>query len=183
MNGFSLEMWIAYAAATGETAQYPEETADQYLAAGLFAEIGEVVGVYAKSILKGTERSPETLTRYAEEIGDVLWYVAQLAQRRGLAAYAWEQALVAYSYNKPGVIAGRARPRWSSLWADIADLADTAPSPMVDPDGEGVAGVMFNVAALCDTLGFDLGEVCRDNLAKLADRAERGVIKGDGDHR
>lgn len=43
--------------------------------------------------------------------------------------------------------------------------------------------VLWYAAAIAAELKVPLGEVARLNLAKLADRAERGVIKGEGDHR
>lgn len=43
--------------------------------------------------------------------------------------------------------------------------------------------VLWYVAALCDELDLAMGEVARANVEKLADRAERGVISGDGDDR
>lgn len=43
--------------------------------------------------------------------------------------------------------------------------------------------VMWMVAGITDELGWSLEEICRENLSKLADRKERGVIDGDGDNR
>lgn len=43
--------------------------------------------------------------------------------------------------------------------------------------------VLWYVAALADDLGIPLDEVAGANLAKLASRAERGVIGGSGDNR
>lgn len=43
--------------------------------------------------------------------------------------------------------------------------------------------VMWMVAGITDELGWSLEEICRENLRKLADRKERGVIDGDGDNR
>lgn len=42
---------------------------------------------------------------------------------------------------------------------------------------------LWQLAGLCSVLGWTLEEVARENLAKLADRKERGVINGDGDTR
>lgn len=43
--------------------------------------------------------------------------------------------------------------------------------------------VLWYIARLADELGWDLNQVARNNIAKLADRKERGVIRGDGDKR
>lgn len=43
--------------------------------------------------------------------------------------------------------------------------------------------VLWNVAALADGLGMTLEDVAQTNLDKLADRAARGVIVGEGDDR
>lgn len=44
-------------------------------------------------------------------------------------------------------------------------------------------GVMWYLAALADELGTTLSIIAERNLGSLADRAERGVIWGDGDER
>jgi NTP pyrophosphatase (non-canonical NTP hydrolase) len=43
--------------------------------------------------------------------------------------------------------------------------------------------VLWYLTMLVDHLGYNIEEVAEDNLAKLADRQQRGVIKGDGDDR
>lgn len=43
--------------------------------------------------------------------------------------------------------------------------------------------VLWFVAMLADTWGFDLGEVAQSNYTKLKDRFERNVIGGSGDNR
>lgn len=43
--------------------------------------------------------------------------------------------------------------------------------------------VLWYLAQTCTDLGVSLDEVARRNLAKLSSRAERGVLKGDGDNR
>jgi NTP pyrophosphatase (non-canonical NTP hydrolase) len=43
--------------------------------------------------------------------------------------------------------------------------------------------VLWYLAALCTALELDLSDVAQANLSKLASRAERGVIQGNGDDR
>ena len=43
--------------------------------------------------------------------------------------------------------------------------------------------VLWFVAMLADEIGCDLSDVAQGNLDKLADRAERGKLKGNGDDR
>ena len=43
--------------------------------------------------------------------------------------------------------------------------------------------VLWYVAQVCTELDISLDEVAEANIAKLLDRLERGVIKGDGDYR
>lgn len=43
--------------------------------------------------------------------------------------------------------------------------------------------VLWMVAEICTIFGFDLEEVMEENIAKLTDRFERGVIVGEGDNR
>lgn len=43
--------------------------------------------------------------------------------------------------------------------------------------------VLWQLAGLCSTMGWDLEEIARMNLDKLASRKQRGVIDGNGDNR
>lgn len=43
--------------------------------------------------------------------------------------------------------------------------------------------IMWSCAQIAKRRGWTLEEVCKGNLAKLADRAKRGVIVGNGDNR
>lgn len=43
--------------------------------------------------------------------------------------------------------------------------------------------VLWQLAGVCDVLGFKLEDVAQHNLRKLASRKQRGVIDGNGDNR
>ena len=66
-----------YQEETGKTAVYPEETPMQYLALGITGEAGEIADKIKKKERDG-ELDEEDLSK---EIGDVLWYLSQLASQ------------------------------------------------------------------------------------------------------
>jgi NTP pyrophosphatase (non-canonical NTP hydrolase) len=67
------------------TAEYPREAWLVYPALGLSGEAGEVAEHAKKAIRDdGGEISDARRTAMAKELGDVLWYVAQLASELGL---------------------------------------------------------------------------------------------------
>ena len=43
--------------------------------------------------------------------------------------------------------------------------------------------VIWQIAGLCHVMGWAFDDVAKNNLAKLADRKNRGVIAGNGDRR
>lgn len=43
--------------------------------------------------------------------------------------------------------------------------------------------ILWQLAGLCRTMGWSLEDIAQKNLDKLASRAKRGKIDGDGDHR
>jgi NTP pyrophosphatase (non-canonical NTP hydrolase) len=77
-----------YQRKTGETAFYPRDakTALCYLSLGLCGESGEVAEKLKKIIRDSDsemELSAEQKQNIAKELGDVLWYVAQLSGQLG----------------------------------------------------------------------------------------------------
>lgn len=62
------------------TAIFPEEFALEYLCLGLVSEAGEVAGKIKKVIRDNNRQmSDEVKKQISDEIGDVLWYLAQLS--------------------------------------------------------------------------------------------------------
>lgn len=76
--------------------------------------------------------------------------------------------------NEAGEVAGKLK---KVLRGDrsIEDARDD----IIDELGD----VLWYLTRCCDELGVDLAEVAEENLNKLESRAERGVLKGDGDDR
>lgn len=46
-----------------------------------------------------------------------------------------------------------------------------------------IGDVLWYLAALASDLNLDLDDIANENIAKLADRQERGKLRGDGDNR
>ena len=67
------------------TARYPRQEALTYPALGLAGEAGEFAD-HAKKVIRDDagEVTPQRREAMAKELGDVLWYVAQLASELGL---------------------------------------------------------------------------------------------------
>ena len=70
----------AYQDFTDTTAIYPQDNAQEYLMYGLISEVGELAGNLKKVIRDGTPLYTED---FLKELGDVLWYVSQLASSQG----------------------------------------------------------------------------------------------------
>lgn len=49
--------------------------------------------------------------------------------------------------------------------------------------GKELGDVLWYVSDLAKQFGYSLQEIAEMNIAKLADRAERGVVQGSGDER
>ena len=68
----------AYQAQAKATAVYPYEKADQYLIAGLAGEVGELASIFAKHWRGDGDLNHD---HAKAELGDVLWFVAMLAEQ------------------------------------------------------------------------------------------------------
>ena len=68
----------AYQQQAAKTAIYPEVKADQYLIAGLAGEVGELASIFAKHWRGDGDLNHD---HAKAELGDVLWFVAMLAEQ------------------------------------------------------------------------------------------------------
>ena len=69
-----------YQEQAAETAVYPYGKADQYLIAGLAGEVGELASLFAKHWRGDGDLNPD---HARAELGDILWFVATLAEELG----------------------------------------------------------------------------------------------------
>lgn len=159
-----------------EAVKFRTETAnnEEYLTLGLIAEVGEVADKLAKRRRDGVFDEKA----FIKELGDVLWFVANLAdywdKKYGglLILTALKNSFVDiyecdYAFKHTHALA---------YWASAVVYGER------DAD-EGLCEIVYNLATLAELNGYDIEQVAEINLAKLRDRQARGVIQGNGDER
>jgi NTP pyrophosphatase (non-canonical NTP hydrolase) len=170
-----------------KTAIYPRERAVEYPAALLVEEIGELMKCFTKPMRDGGEVNRE---RAAGELGDCLWALAALA-------HDWNQALsFTVNVHEFCELANRSFANGDDLEMTAVllslEAAELAFHSLYAHERSGSFDFMiqsrfidtFNqMQLLANALDLSLETIAQRNLDKLADRAARGVIGGEGDTR
>lgn len=163
-----------YQSRTHATAMFPTEHALSYLTLGLCSEIGELFEVSAECYSRGSQT-------FKKELGDVMWYVSEIAilfgielkeNAREYPVPTYPETYIAGMAMHAGLLAGKAK----KVLRDGTAL-DRA---FVE---ERLANIIRLVEFAAEGSSFTLEEVLVLNIDKLSDRKARGVIKGSGDHR
>lgn len=139
----------------------PESDNEEYLRLGLISEIGEVAGKLAKGIRDGNFDAKA----FVKELGDVIWFVANLAQKKGI------------TIRPCGPFMSMAESSFVVL------MTCHAGDSIVIEHANGLGYILQYVEHLALRYGYTLETVMEINLAKLRDRQYRGVICGNGDER
>jgi len=159
-----------------------------YPALGLGGEVGELMEAYQR-FATGSP-SVANRTRMIKEMGDVLWYVVNLAAEMDIPL---EGDFITLQHNVQFdgepidsdlrwlvARAGRAQEVAKKVFRDKGGIPD-------DKDRENAGGFLRGVlrylCRICYRLGFILDCVAQANLDKLHGREERGTLQGDGDDR
>lgn len=145
----------------------PQARNEQYLRLGLLSEIGEIAALFKRKIRDGAD--PNFRDKLRDEIGDCLWYAVGLVSLINFKiedyAASWQ------SITKAGCDTHR---------ANVASLARSLSCGwLIDV----CFGVIHRIAPICKEYDLTLEECAEANIAKLADRKDRGVINGKGDER
>jgi hypothetical protein len=167
---------------TQRTAVYPEALATPYLALGLGDEVGEVL---EKVVALFRNNSQAKRDAVASEVGDVMWYLAQLLLRlecplgdvwRGAQSLPTEfEASFIGAANEACIATSGLQGRIKKQLRDGSlDLAKTY---------QLACRLVLALQALTAYCGSNLTIVVCQNRAKLEDRLARNVIKGEGDTR
>ena len=144
---------------------------EEYLTLGLIAEVGEAAGKLAKRERDGVFDEKA----FIKELGDILWFIANLADY--------------YDKNNDANFSAELKNCFSEE-VDADRFDETIMRLLVywvgiflDGEDEYLDNIVFEVGGLAKGYGYTLEQVAEINIAKLRDRAARGVIKGDGDER
>lgn len=153
-----------------EAVKFRTETADneEYLTLGLIEEVGEAAGKLAKRRRDGVWDEKA----FVKELGDILWFVANLADYYDDADI-HESLKDCFLEEVGGDRSDETIMRSLVYWVGI----------FLDDEDEFLADIVFEVGGLAKRYGYTLEQVAEINLAKLRDRAARGKIQGNGDER
>lgn len=196
-----------YQAATRSTAIYPGAAEGTplgiaYCMLGLVSEVSETTLAWRMRLDRDYQK------RTYEELKDVLWYIARLSDELDLTlvdvVHIWTGSRVE-TFEE--AMAARTKPIYHLFDGPVA--IDRAITQLVDRcgslsgvikkiirDSDGVPdrtkrlaigtqiGSVFNsTCSIMEWLGESVEQAAQENLDKLNDRMERGVIGGSGDNR
>lgn len=166
---------VTYQTNAQKTAVYPAKFKLLYPTLGLVGEIAEFI----ESLEQGTRED-----QYGEA-GDVLWYVANTSADAGLRFDVVlpgvnEFSDITFAYGDLLSPVGKIAERVKKCARDDGNV--------LSPDKRAVIrtqlGVLLqNLAGICDLNGIDLDRAAEGNNEKLASRARRGVLQGEGGNR
>lgn len=143
---------------------------EEYLTLGLIEEVGEAAGKLAKRRRDGVWDEKA----FIKELGDILWFVANLADYYDR----WSDTNL--SAELKDCFVGEVDDErfdesimyllvyWTGFFSD---------------EGSHLPDIVFEVGGFAKKYGYTLEQVAEINLAKLRDRLSRGVINGNGDNR
>lgn len=144
---------------------------EEYLTLGLIEEVGEAAGKLAKRRRDGVWDEKA----FIKELGDILWFVANLAEYYDKYHDTDLSAELKNSFNRDAfpVLFGKAY--------QMIRVANYAVELV--KSGDRFAELVDEICDLAGRYGYTLEQVAEINLAKLRDRAARGKIQGNGGER
>ena len=153
-----------------EAVKFRTETAnnEEYLTLGLIEEVGEAAGKLAKRRRDGVWDEKA----FIKELGDILWFIVNLADFYGDVDDALE------GWDTP------ASGEYKQDYNDMRYLAYRAVGCAADDSGpDDFDAAISWILGIAKSFGYTLEQVAEINLAKLRDREARGQIHGNGDER
>lgn len=162
------KMALSTAAPVGETYEY--------LAHGLVGEAGEFAGRIAKGVWKGDRTSGAYYADLALEYGDIAWMTAVILHRQGIHGRdAWDHPLAVPSEDMSAPL--------GVIMAEVGYMFRVYANNVTGYTLDG-RRLWDLLETYCERLTHHTwADVLQMNVDKLASRAARGVLVGNGDHR
>ena len=105
------------------------------------------------------------------EVGEMASKVAKMI-RKGQVSFTTDGNILFYNSSR------------SATQGDACQSKNPEADRQRDLDMQAEAGdILWQLSGLCSVMGWQLEDIARQNLTKLADRKARHVIDGNGDHR
>jgi hypothetical protein len=173
-----------YAKAARQTAVYPSKLCNIIPALGLAGEVGELLA--ALTLDAGDEA-------VRDEMGDVLWYVANLAIDCTIPLHQLVEGCETFAEIEDwGMLPGA--HQFVRLATDAGAICGLVKKLHRDDGGkltpdrrerirEGLEMILLRLAALTKLRGWVLGQIARENLAKVTQCQSQGTLHVAGDKR
>lgn len=154
----------------------------QYLVPAILGEVGELFGQQAKGYWHQWP-ADQLQKELVSEYGDICWMTALLLHTRGVAQlqpeYPADPSRTWGALDPMQALFQAAASVYRNRQLEIEGISET--DDWLDQAAERLWRAL---RSRCEEItGVPFQEVLHANLAKLADRAARGVLRGKGDHR
>ena len=143
---------------------------------GLIGETGELVDVYKKWQYQSGVDAPVPAEKFAEELGDVLWYMAELAAGMGKDL----GRISVLDFDDLDALAAKPNRCRTirSIVIGLSGRANRLNRAIKNSDNANIAAnmrrMMIGCARLAWTVGYDLKTVAQENIQKLERRYPDG---------
>ena len=156
----------------------------EYLDSGLISEVGELCGLYAKSV-RGDYDLMERSRDVLKEAGDCCWFVAMKLMNSFHKINEILEIDDLSIFNKHSLSGLHDKKTMAELFLDAAFYATSIVEISYDKKSLRRNVTMFfaTLASLLNRFGYTLAEAMEVNIAKLSKRKELGKIVGSGDNR
>lgn len=155
---------------------------------GLIGETGELSEKLKKIIRdNGGKVTVDKLQMIIGEMGDVMWYIANLCCEFGIVLGDIDDDNIFRIHTNPNLVILTLTPSIAGL-SRIVEEVETYKGGLVKKMNSSAVladctNMIKNLYRLGMIYGLDFNRVLELNLAKLFDRKSRDVLKGDGDNR
>jgi len=179
--------WHDYQTKARSTAIYPRQGKNPlYPMLGLIGEIGEIANKVKKIMRDDNDQiTPKRRQEIGDEIGDALWYIANLCYELhiNMDTFAIKNSLKPECINLFYEILYVQLPIYK-IGATIQSLHPEKPYFETHKKLKSNIGLILQfLLSVSIILDLDLREIATNNIEKLFDRKDRGVLGGSGDER